>query len=117
MIKMLKKKNVVEKFNEFVSRLNNKEKQQLYDLLCMMRGPDYDDEDYPNVKYEFTARVRYILGFNNIYLGAINPTDFPKRSVLLQMLKEHEINTGFIHYTSHVRYIINNLTNLGIIKK
>lgn len=113
---MLEKKNVVEKFNKFVSKLSQKEMRQLYDLLCMMRGPD---SHYYNLKNAFTARIRYLLGFNGASFtpGLVNTTEFPKKKFILKILEDHKENQTLNHYVAHANFMIKILVDLGIIKE
>lgn len=58
---MTKKKNVVKKFQTFMTHLNPEEKRDIYNLLALVRGPDNGDED---IKHETTKKIRYLLKLN-----------------------------------------------------
>jgi len=118
--KVLKKKNVVEKFRNWFKRLPVTEQRDLYDILALLRGPD--TENY-KVKDTFTCRIRHILGVverpgdtrkfsGRHFLPYTNSEPFDSYEGAMD--KAEELCEG--HYLAHAKEAIKRLHDLGILE-
>ena len=55
---MTKRKNILQKFQNFIHRLTPEEIKQLHTLIAAWRGPDSENE---NIKTKYTAKIRYAI--------------------------------------------------------
>jgi hypothetical protein len=117
------KKNIVEKFKAWFMKQSLDEQRDLYDLLCMVREPDSENDD---LKGDTTMRFRYILGlwdsrrkdvFNSEhhhdYYPAISTTPFETFEETLNCLNNIH-NEG--HFIGHTKEALMRLNEMGIIK-
>ena len=114
-----KPKNVVQKFRGFWSGLRKEEKEDLYDLLSAIRGPDIEnDSQYQtslNIKKLGTGRVRYLL-VGDINKGITEPFKLDKSDLvkLSALIKKTNSIKNFSHYSGHLRIAIETLEEIGI---
>jgi hypothetical protein len=113
-----KRKNVLERFQKWFDALQPKEKEDLWYLLCILRGPDEDhwtsvDKDRTNAKNSTTARLRSVILPSLIHdqrIGVMvsDPNDrAPLRADTL-MLKSSS------HFAMHYDAACRVLSDLGI---
>ena len=121
---MTKKKNVVEKFKTWFTRLPPDETRQLYDLLCLLRGPDSSPKrvfSTVDAKIATTQRVRHILGVDydsvpdtNGRVSGPASTDAPFQPTesILETVEKYSNP----HFVGHVKDALKTLVELGYVK-
>lgn len=124
-----RRKDVIAKFASFVKKLDTTDKRTLYDVLALIRGPDFVHPSTDSLKHDFTCRIRYMLGFeiksgdaksrlSHTCWPAVNGWPWESMSTHMKTLLKAENGSGNVyHYTVHAKEAINRLTELGYIKE
>lgn len=120
---MTEQKNPLEEIRNIIIKLNPRQRQAIYDILTVVRGPDPYGFNY--LKIEVTARVRSLLGFLG---GSCYSTNTDPLRKYLEMMKfidtpvdkkksSDKILDALGHYKMHARDAVQALRTLGYFKE
>lgn len=78
------------------------DKQEVYDVMTALRGPDVESKFARKVKLLFTVRLRHWAGVKNTGLTGASPVIKEFESVL-KMAKEIQRPSWWFHWFCHMR--------------
>jgi len=86
--------------------------KDMYYIVSAVRGPDSQND---NLKYIFTARIRWLVGRNDEIASAFRREKKVRLSTIVKAIEE--VNEYDYHYLVHVGDALDEMVELGLISE
>ncbi len=112
---MTKKKDVVQKFKTFFTRLSPNEQRTLYDILSVLRGPDDLENQQTYIKYDITCKIRSLVCATSFYTFFPGIDEQLFDPIVLLVKKYSMTSHPEDHYKMHAYAALRQLHDLGYV--